>query len=316
MARMFTIKRPISRYGNLKHVVHRSRALGINKSFYVHLPAAVSSGAGSTLDRERYPVLYVFRGHQREWVNPKQDGSRNGRTIIDAYEELLESGAMGPMVLVFPGIASDDNAVSGALVNLREPERVSHHRGIGTGRFEDYLLEDLMPLVEADYPVLPGAAHRGVDGFSLGGFMAVKIALGHPQMFSSVGAYDGLYFYGRSTATDRALQNPLFDAVFGLPRDMAPLARNNPVHLLQKVPPWDLSRMRWFIEYGPESSEPNDSNFYRGRDLVRQLSRRWIANDGGVVPVGHHDWATADRHLARTLPKHWEVLKARRRDQA
>ncbi len=305
MPRVFTVKRPVSRHGRLQHVVHRSRALGINKSFYLYVP----TGRVTPANRGRYPVLYVFRGHQREWVNPFQDPSRAGRTILDDYEALVQSGRMGPMVLVFPGISSDDNTVSGVLTNMLEPERVSHVRGIGTGRFEDYFLDDLIPLVEADYPVLPGGAHRGVDGFSLGGLMAVKVALGYPGLFSSVGAYDGLYFYGKRLEKDKALRNPMFDAVFGVPRSLTYVVANSPAHLIGKVTRAELARMRWFIEYGPEASEPGDSNYYRGRDFVRQLSRRGIVNDGGVVHNGHHNWETADRHLARALPKHWAALR-------
>lgn len=305
MPRVVTIRRSAARHGALKHVVHRSRVLGINKSFYVYLPAIHGSPWGGG----RFPVVYLFRGHQREWINPRQDGSRRGRTVLDAYEDLLQHGRMGPVVLVFPGISSDDNTVNAALTNMREPERVAHVRGIGTGRFEDYFLDELMPLVEAEHPVLPGPAHRGVDGFSLGGLMAVKIALGHPGLFTSVGAYDGLYFYNKRLIRDRALKKSLFDAVFGVPRDLAWVARNNPAHQIQKVSVDVLARMKWFLEYGPEASEPGDSNYYRGRDLVRQLARRGVRNDGGVVADGHHDWATADAHLARTLPKHWEALR-------
>lgn len=303
-ARVFTVRHVLARPGKLKHVVHRSAALGINKSYYIYLP---SPGAESV--RERFPALYVFRGHQREWINPRQDGSRGGRTVIDAYEDLLRAGRLGPMILVFPGIASDDNTVSGALVNMREPERAAGLRGIGSGRFEDYFVQDLLPHVEEEYPVLPGSAHRGVDGFSMGGFMAVKVALGHPGMFSTVGAYDGMYFYGRNLAKDKALRNRMFDSVFGVPRDLAYVAQNNPVHLMQKAAPEELARMSWFLEYGSEAGEPFDSNFYRGRDLVRQLARRGIRNDGGVVAGGHHDWATADGHMARTLPKHYAALR-------
>ncbi|MBK7201216.1 alpha/beta hydrolase-fold protein [Candidatus Amarolinea dominans] len=142
-------------------------------------------------------MLYLFRGHEREWVNPAEDMSRGNRNVIDVYEELVAAGAIGPMVLVFPGISSNDNVYSGMLVNMIDPEKTHGARGVGSGRFEDYFLQDLIPFINANYPVLPGAAHRGVDGFSLGGFMAVKIATQHPDWFATVGAYDGLFLLRR-----------------------------------------------------------------------------------------------------------------------
>jgi hypothetical protein len=28
-----------------------------------------------------------------------------------------------------------------------------------------------------------------------------------------------------------------------------------------------------------------------------------------VIPDGRHNWATADRHMAVTLPYHWQILE-------
>ena len=60
-----------------------STALGIRKRFYIYTPP------NHDPQRERVPVLYLFRGHETEWINPYQDPPRSGRTVIDVYEELL-----------------------------------------------------------------------------------------------------------------------------------------------------------------------------------------------------------------------------------
>ncbi len=323
----------------VQRVQHLSRALGIPKMFFIYVPPRAAEHP-----EERYPVLFLFRGHEREWINPTEDLARGDRNVIDVYEDLLAQGKIGPMVLVFPGIASSDNVYSGMLINMLEPERTHGARGIGSGRFEDYFLQDLIPFINANYPVLPGAAHRGVDGFSLGGFMAVKIAAQHPDWFNSVGAYDGLFFYAASitstvtttagltsevpvsttapltasaplsmprgiSLTDRAFQNALFDPVFGLPRNLPFSADQNPANLLLSTSPGAYRHLRWFIEYGPESREPHDSNFYRGQYLVGILTRLGLVNDGGAIANGRHNWAMADQHMARTLPKHYAALQ-------
>jgi hypothetical protein len=93
-----------------------SAALGVRKSLYVALPPAYDARDG------RYPVLYLLRGHEREWVNPAEDGSRRG-TALDVYRALLTAGHAGSMILVFPGLTSDDGRVHGMATDFLAPTR-------------------------------------------------------------------------------------------------------------------------------------------------------------------------------------------------
>ncbi|MBC8077191.1 MAG: esterase, partial [Chloroflexales bacterium] len=163
-----------------RHLRVFSQALGVEKGCYVFVPPELKRDAAL-----RVPSLYLFRGHEREWVNPSEDASRGGRTVIDTYLELRARDAIGPMILVFPGISSDDNHIPGLLVNWRAPELAQGRAGVGTGRFEDYLVQDLIPYIDSVFPTIADGRHRGVGGFSLGGFMAFKIAAQHPQLFAS-----------------------------------------------------------------------------------------------------------------------------------
>lgn len=287
----------------------RSRALGISKRLYVYTPP------GYAQSTERLPTLYFFRGHEHEWVNPAQDPSRAGRTVIDVYEELLLSGAVGPMMLVFPGISSTDNSVPGLLTNFKYPELTSKP-GIGSGRFEDYLMRDVIPAIERRFRTRPDA--RATEGFSLGGFMAVKIAAQHPDAFRSVGTYDGLYFWDDPddpysiAGSDATFRNPMFDPAFGVAgrRDRRYAAANNPSNLIRCGDAAKLRGIRWMVEYGPRSGEPGDSNFYRGDHLCTLLADKGIFNQGrGELKTGTHNWHCADEHVRHVLPLHWAALR-------
>jgi enterochelin esterase-like enzyme len=198
-----------------------SPSLGVPKEFYVYTPPEYALAP-----ERRYPVLYLFRGHEKEWINKFEDGSRGGTNVIDVYEELLAADQVGPMLLVFPGISSDDNSVSGMLTNFKSPE-LTTAAGIGTGRFEDYFVQDVIGYVDANYRTVATRAGRGVDGFSLGGFMSVKIASQHPELFQTAGAFDGTHFYADLDCSDvdavrdanTFTTNAMFDPVFGKPRD-------------------------------------------------------------------------------------------------
>jgi S-formylglutathione hydrolase FrmB len=294
-----------------RHVTIRSAALGINKSFYVSLPP--SYGNASERDR-RYPVLYLFRGHEREWVHRQQDKSRRNRTVIDVYRDLLDEGKVGPVILVFPGISSDDNRVPGLLVNFRQPELAARETGIGLGRFEDYFVRELVPYVDSHFRTIGNKGGRAVDGFSLGGFESIKIASQHPDMFCSAGAFDGTFLYAinngrRVRARDRVLNNPMFDAAWGVPRNLDFVAENSPTNLIAMGDREPLARIQWLIRSGPQEAEPWQSNYYRCQHLLSFLKARDIPNGLPDVFAGAtHNWHWADRHMLDTLPLHWAAM--------
>jgi hypothetical protein len=293
-----------------RHLRVFSSALGVEKGCYIFVPPELRRDPAL-----RVPSLYLFRGHEREWVNPSEDGSRAGRTVIDTYLDLRARDAIGPMILVFPGISSDDNHIPGLLVNCRAPELAQGRSGFGTGRFEDYLVQDLIPYIDATFPTVADGRHRGVGGFSLGGFMAFKIAAQHPQLFASASAYDGTFLYaadgGRAVRpSDGVLRNPMFGPAWGDPRDLRFIAANSPANLILRGDAAALKSITWMLQYGPQSREPWSSNFYRGEHMLRCLRRRGLQNALPIaaLPDGEHTWHIADRHIGEALPIHWSAL--------
>ncbi|HUP26953.1 MAG TPA: alpha/beta hydrolase-fold protein [Chloroflexia bacterium] len=295
----------------VRHVTIDSPSLGVTKKFYVALPPGYSSASNAN---RRYPVLYLFRGHEREWVHRWQDKSRHGRTVIDVYRDLLDAGKVGPMILVFPGISSDDNRIPGLLVNFLNPAAVSQVPGIGTGRFHDYFIDDLVPYVDANYRTVASRDGRAVEGFSLGGFQSIKIAAEHPDMFCSAGSFDGTFLYatekGKSIRlNDRVVRNPMFAPAFGTPPEPNHIAASNPANLLWRGDKMALEKVQWMVRSGPESGEPWQANYFRAQHVIRILADRGLENSiGGVLKGAIHSWSWADKHVSGTLPLHWQAL--------
>jgi hypothetical protein len=289
-----------------RYVTFFSAALGIHKSFYIYIPPDLVGG-------RRAPTLYFLRGHQREWINPHEDSTRAGTNVIDVYERLRAAGQVGPLLLVFPSMSSDDNRVPGLLVNMQAAQR-AESSGIGSGRFEYYFFDDLLPDVEAQFPALAGK--RGLAGFSLGGAMAIKAAAQRPDLFTSASAYDGTFLYAvdrgrRVRRTDSVIHNPIFDAAYDVPRNTRFIAANSPANLILRGDQTALGRVTWIIGYGPESGEPWHSNYYRGEHLVQCLAARGLPN---ALPHtsfagGDHTWRTADAFMELALPLHDQSMR-------
>jgi S-formylglutathione hydrolase FrmB len=60
-----------------------------------------------------------------------------------------------------------------------------------TGRYMDYLCDEVVPFVEERYPVLPGRDHRGLAGKSSGGYGAMVVPMLRPDAFGAFASHSG-----------------------------------------------------------------------------------------------------------------------------
>lgn len=128
-------------------------------------------------ETKKYNVLYVLHGiggTEDEWI---QYGSPE--KIMD---NLNENKLIEPMILVFPnGRAMNPDSV---------PQDVYGQTAQAAfANFENDLFDDLIPYIEKKYAVYGDRAHRGICGLSMGGGQSLNFGLGHPDMFSCVGAF-------------------------------------------------------------------------------------------------------------------------------
>jgi S-formylglutathione hydrolase FrmB len=289
--------------GKVETMTLTDTRLGIAKAFKVYLPSGYPADGP-------YPVLYLFRGTSDEWLNPQQDSSRQGRTAVSVYEDLRRRQAVGPMILVFMGLGSDDGRWPGILTDWVAPASA---RSVGTGAFASYFFDDVIPAVDQRFRTVGTGKGRAVDGFSLGGWAAVQAAASHPDRFASVGAYDGTFLLAADKdhvkPEDGVVQQGFLDPVFGAPRQWSAVTAASPANRIWQGDAAKLRQLTWMIGYGPESAEPDDANFYRGDALVKTMTAKGITNRLGPRPDGHHNWWTADEHLKATLPGHWAAMR-------
>ncbi|MCX6138177.1 MAG: alpha/beta hydrolase-fold protein [Ignavibacteriales bacterium] len=290
-----------------------SPTLGITKNYNIYLPE------GYDQSTDRYPVVYLFRGHEREWANGYEDDSRGGRNIKNVADALVSAGSMGKMILVMPGLSSTDNVVPALAVNFKNVSLASSKDGLGTGQFEDYMVKELIPYIDQNYRTIPTRWHRGVDGFSLGGYTSMNLATKHPDMFASAGGYDGtlmwLDFDDPSSSNpndDMYLTDSMFDPLFGKPRDIPYAKRYNPANNIAYASPAALTQLKR-IRFMLHSGATGASNRTVTQHVVDLLAVKGIVNefaDIRLTPTAIHNWYNADLHAGVTLPLHWKKFQS------
>src|SRR3984957_21149371 len=109
----------------------------------------------------RYPVLYFLHGLGDTEQMFLHSGGWN------LVEDLWEQHRLGEFVIVTPA--------AGASFYIN-----SHD---GKQKYEDFFLQEFMSAIEARYRTSAARATRGIAGFSMGGYGALRLAFFHPYFF-------------------------------------------------------------------------------------------------------------------------------------
>jgi len=127
----------------------------------------------------RYPVLLLQHGMGEDETGWTRQGK--AQFILD---NLIAAGKAQPMIVVMDrGYASKDNTVA----------RPTTLQGMRTAfsAFEEVVLHDLIPTIDASYRTLPDREHRAMAGLSMGGMQTLFITLHHPETFSYIASLSG-----------------------------------------------------------------------------------------------------------------------------
>ena len=295
-----------------------SSALSVTKNYYVYLP----EGYGTST--ERYPAVYFLRLHEFELFDPSLPGRVGGKTLKDVTDNLITTGQIGKIIIVGPSTGSDDGFIPGLCVNMLRTN-LTTAPGIGTGRFEDYFVQDLIPHIAAAFRTIPDSEHRAIDGFSLGGYSSTMLSLRHPNLFISVGSYDGTIMWYNlddprrpGTGPDDPiwfLPDPDFDPAFDSPRNVPFMLLHSASNILRAADANQLDSfktMRFHISMTPSDNVGNHRN---NKQLISIFTEKGIRNSFSnpiIAPSAIHNYGFADMHAAISLVRHWQAFAGHR----
>ncbi len=242
------------------------------RDLFVYLPPGYEES-----DR-RYPTAYLLHAYgdtAERSVTPTTDGQRWEPPIEDVLDPVFGRMGVPPMIVAIP----DGWSRWGCGQWVDSPV---------TGNFEQYLLHDVVPAVDATYRTIPNARSRGVFGFSSGGFGAWNVASRNPDVFGALAMLSGDSFLDM---THKFMPYKYFDSIW-------PEAPNGPI----EGNIWSQLVYDYAATYSPNPDRPP---FYvdlpvawPSGELLQDIWDRWLSFDP-VVNV--HDRLDNLRKLAGIL---------------
>jgi len=172
-AKVDEIEGPIINEGTLEEVtIPATDPLIGAKNALVYLPPGYSQD--DTVNR--YPVVYLlhgFGGTYRFWQDVED--------IKEIADYLISTGEIEPMIIVLP---DGYNALGGSFYTNSSFSGQSVF-----GLYEDYIVNDVVGYIDSHYNT--DTTKRAIDGISMGGYGAIKLAFKHSDIFQSTSSHSG-----------------------------------------------------------------------------------------------------------------------------
>jgi len=152
-------------HGGVRQHTYYSKITASWRRAFVYLPPGYDAG------RTRYPVLYLQHG-----AGENEEGwTKQGRANF-ILDNLIADKRATPMIIVMDcGYAT--RATTTGTTGTAAPNA-----------FEDVLLTEIIPAIDAAYRTMPDRDHRGLAGLSMGAGQALTIGLAHLETFSAIAA--------------------------------------------------------------------------------------------------------------------------------
>lgn len=218
----------------------------------------------------RYSVLYLLHGltgHYNDWFS---------RTNVANY------AAQHRLIVVTPE-GNDGWYIDSVAVPSE--------------KYESYILNEIIPDVQARYRTIEARYGRAIAGLSMGGYGAVKFGLKSPSTFAFVGSMSGAF--GITRVDDQVIQwealkksLKLFGAVGSDTRK-----QNDVFELIKQLPANRIPSLPFiYFDCGTEDTGVFPDN----RELAILLVEKKIPHEYRELP-GDHSWGYWDRQVQEVL---------------
>jgi enterochelin esterase-like enzyme/pimeloyl-ACP methyl ester carboxylesterase len=154
--------------GEMSYCSYESKTLGRTRPLIIYTPPGYRTGT------DKLPVLYLVSGT----TDTEETWFKAGRANV-ILDNLIAQKKAVPMIIVMPY----GNMMSGTPMPS-SPQAAEMYKV-----FNDELLDNVIPYVEANYRVLSDRENRAIAGFSRGGGQSLFTAFNNPGKFAWIGSY-------------------------------------------------------------------------------------------------------------------------------
>ena len=248
--------------GRVETVRFQSKLINTTLPYNVILPVDYE-----TSKTTRYPVLYLLHGltgHYSDWV---------ARTNVADY-------AAGYRMIVVTPEGND-----------------SWYTDSTNGKYESYILKELIPDVEQRYRTIEARYGRSIAGLSMGGYGAIKFGLKSPATFIFAASMSGAFVVPR--LAEKETPESWLESL----RPFGPIGSeirraNDLFEILEKLTPARVSSLPYF--YFDCGTEDLPLIFPSNRELAALMFEKKIPHEFRQLP-GDHSWAYWDRQVQEIL---------------
>lgn len=176
-------------HGHIERHWYMAKSTGEMRLAYVYTPPGYDKNSN-----ERYPVLYLQHGMGEDRTAWPNQGKTN--FILD---NLIAEGKAKPMIIVM-----EDGGIALAFNSPKRPQDQNFWDS-----FEDILIKDLIPNIDASYRTLSNRENRAIAGLSLGGTQTYQISQNNMDKFANIGIFSAPFgFPGVETGYNGLLKTP------------------------------------------------------------------------------------------------------------
>ena len=152
--------------GNVDTIQIQSSYLKKATKFVVIQPSIKSSQGQQKNTQARYPVVYLLNGYDGNYAQWTKTAPQLAKTADDLK-----------MIFVYP-----DGGKSSWYFDSPIDSSI---------RYESYIIKELVPYVDANFPTKANPKSRAITGLSMGGHGALYLAIRHSDVFGSAGSTSG-----------------------------------------------------------------------------------------------------------------------------